>query len=95
MDVPARSALVMAVVTPPERAAASSFTVVTRNLASAISPSLGGALLASGWLAAPLVASGVLKIVYDFALLRVFGHVAGIRLAGCTPGGQWSAQNCL
>lgn len=75
MDVPARSALVMAVVTPPERAAASSFTVVTRNLASAISPSLGGALLASGWLAAPLVASGVLKIVYDFALLRVFGHV--------------------
>lgn len=73
MDVPTRSAFVMAVVTPPERAAASSFTVVTRNLASSVSPSLGGALLATGWLAAPLVACGVLKIIYDVALLRVFG----------------------
>jgi len=75
LDVPTRSAFVMAVVTPPERAAASSFTVVTRNLASALSPSLGGAMLAAGWLAAPLIASGLLKITYDIALLRAFGHV--------------------
>jgi len=72
MDVPTRSAFVMAVVTPPERAAAASFTAVPRSLAAALSPSLGGALFAAGWLAAPLAACGVLKIVYDLALLAAF-----------------------
>jgi MFS family permease len=70
MDVPTRTAFVMAVVTPPERAAAASFTTVPRSLAAALSPSLGGALFAAGWLAAPLVACGVLKIAYDLALWR-------------------------
>lgn len=72
MDVPTRSAFVMSVVTPGERAAAASFTAVPRSLASALSPTLGGALLAAGWLAAPLVACGTLKIVYDLALWRAF-----------------------
>jgi len=72
MDVPTRSAYVMAVVTPPERAAAASFTAVPRSLAAALSPTLGGALFATGWLAAPLVACGCLKIAYDFALWRAF-----------------------
>jgi MFS family permease len=72
MDVPTRSAFVMAVVTPPERAAAASFTAVPRSLAAAVSPSLGGALFAAGWLAAPLVACGALKIVYDLLLWRAF-----------------------
>lgn len=72
MDVPTRSAFVMAVVTPPERAAAASYTAVPRSLASALSPSLGGALFAAGWLAAPLVACGMLKITYDLALLFAF-----------------------
>lgn len=75
MDVPTRSAYVMAVVTPPERAAAASFTTVPRSLAAAISPSLGGALFAAGWLAAPLVACGLLKISYDLALLASFHRV--------------------
>jgi MFS family permease len=75
MDVPTRAAYVMAVVTPPERAAASSFTAVPRSLAAALSPSLSGALLSVGWLAAPLVVCGVLKIAYDVALLRVFRDV--------------------
>lgn len=69
MDVPTRSAFVMSVVTPSERTAAASYTAVPRSLASAFSPSLSGALLATGWLAAPLVACGVLKIVYDVTLL--------------------------
>jgi len=77
MDVPARSAFVMAVVTPPERAAAASFTAVPRSLASALSPSLGGALFAAGWLAAPLVACGALKIAYDLALLVAFRRHQG------------------
>ena len=72
MDVPARNAFVMAVVTPPERAAAASFTAVPRSLASALGPTIGASLLASGMLAAPLVACGVLKITYDLLLLAAF-----------------------
>ena len=72
MDVPTRSAFVMAVVTPAERAAAASFTTVPRSLAAAASPAIGGALFAAGWLAMPLVACGVLKIAYDVALWRAF-----------------------
>lgn len=72
MDVPARSAFVMAVVTPAERTAAASFTLVPKSLASAAAPSIGGALFAAGMLAAPLVACGVLKISYDLAIWRAF-----------------------
>jgi MFS family permease len=72
MDVPTRTAYVMAVVTPAERAAAASFTAVPRSLASAASPTLAGALLAGGLLSAPLVICGVLKIAYDLALLVSF-----------------------
>jgi MFS family permease len=74
MDVPARNAFVMKVVTPGERAAAASFTTVPRSLASSVSPSLGGALLAMGSLAAPLLVCGTLKIAYDLTLLFTFRH---------------------
>ncbi len=72
MDVPARSAFVMSVVTPEERAAAASFTLVPKSLASAAAPTIGGALFATGMLAAPLVACGILKISYDLAIWRAF-----------------------
>ena len=75
MDVPARSALVMSVVTPAERAAAASFTAVPRSLASAAGPVIGAGLFAAGMLAAPLVACGVLKIAYDLALWRSFKDI--------------------
>ena len=75
MDVPARSAYVMSVVTPEERPAAASFTAVPRSLASALSPSLTGALFAGGAMAAPLIACGVLKIAYDLALFAAFRRV--------------------
>lgn len=75
MDVPTRTAFVMAVVTPAERSAAASFTAVPRSLASAVSPTLAGAWMAAGWLAAPLFACGVLKIAYDLALLFAFRRV--------------------
>ena len=68
MDVPTRTAYVMSVVTPDERSAAASVTAVPRSLASALSPSLAGALFTAGWLAAPLLACGLLKIGYDLAL---------------------------
>ena len=70
MDVPTRTAYVMAVVTPPERAAAASFTAVPRSLAAAISPTISGALFAAGWTSLPLIACGLLKITYDLALWR-------------------------
>ncbi|MBC7944459.1 MAG: MFS transporter, partial [Burkholderiales bacterium] len=76
MDVPTRSAYVMAVVTPAERPAAASFTAVPRSLAAAVSPALTGALFAAGALSAPLVACGLLKIVYDLALLNAFRKVS-------------------
>jgi len=75
MDVPARGAFVMSVVTPAERPAAASFTAVPRSLASALSPSLTGAMFAAGAMAAPLIACGVLKIAYDLALYAAFRRV--------------------
>jgi MFS family permease len=75
MDVPARGAYVMSVVTPLERPAAASFTAVPRSLASALSPTLAGAMFAAGAMAAPLVACGVLKMVYDLALFAMFRKV--------------------
>lgn len=75
MDVPARSSYVMAVVTPEERTAAASFTAVPRSLAAVASPALAGALLASGHDALPLIICGVVKTVYDLALLWTFRNV--------------------
>lgn len=75
MDVPTRTSYVMAVVTPAERPAAASVTAVPRSLASALSPTLAGALLSSAFPGLPLVACGTLKIVYDLALLFSFRHI--------------------
>jgi MFS family permease len=75
MDVPARSSYVMAVVTPPERAAAASLTALPRSLATAAAPALSGLLIATGNLAWPLILGGALKIVYDLLLLWTFRHV--------------------
>ena len=75
LDVPARSSYVMAVVTPPERAAAASFTAVPRSLAAAASPALAGWLMTMSAFAWPLVIGGALKIVYDLLLLAQFGKI--------------------
>ena len=75
MDVPTRSSYVMAVVTPPERPAAASVTSVPRSLAAAASPAIAGALFEAGFEAWPLIICGVLKILYDLALLWAFRHL--------------------
>ncbi|WP_264715154.1 MFS transporter [Limobrevibacterium gyesilva] len=75
MDVPTRSSYVMAVVEPAERPAAASLTAVPRSLASALSPALAGWALSVSPFGWPLVCAGVLKIVYDLALLRQFQAV--------------------
>ena len=75
MDVPTRSSYVMAVVTPPERAAAAGVTSVPRSLASAISPTISGYLLSLSSFGSPLLIGGILKIAYDLTLLIMFRHV--------------------
>ncbi len=45
------------------------------RLASALSPSLAGALLAMSTFGWPLVICGALKIAYDLALLKMFSAV--------------------
>ena len=75
MDVPARQAFVMAVVTPEERAAAASVTNVPRSLASATTPALAGFLLAHSNIGWPLVIAGTTKAIYDLLLLALFRSV--------------------
>ena len=75
IDVPTRSSYVMAVVTPPERPAAASVMSAPRSLAAAASPVIAGALFAAGYEAWPLIICGVLKILYDIALLWAFQHI--------------------
>jgi hypothetical protein len=48
---------------------------VPRSLAAAASPAIAGALFAAGYEAWPLIICGVLKILYDFALLWAFRHI--------------------
>jgi MFS family permease len=82
MDVPARTSYVMAVVTPPERAAAASLTAVPRSLAAAIGPLIAGQLLAVSSFGWPLVLGGVLKAGYDLLLLAMFRAVRPPEEAG-------------
>jgi MFS family permease len=63
MDVPTRSSYVMAVVSPPERAAAASMTSVPRSLASSLSPLIAGYLLGVSSFGWSLVIAGGVKIV--------------------------------
>ncbi|MGI8792168.1 MAG: MFS transporter [Acidimicrobiales bacterium] len=78
MDVPARQALVMAVVTPAERAAAASVTNVPRSLASATTPALAGLLLSQSHVGWPLVIAGVTKATYDLLLLAMSRRLAPV-----------------
>jgi predicted MFS family arabinose efflux permease len=72
MDVPARQSYVMAVVPPEERAAAATVTNIPRSLATAIAPLPSGAMLAHSSFGWPLICCGVLKAIYDVALLVQF-----------------------
>ena len=75
MDVPTRQSYTMAVVSPEERSAAAGITGIARSVGSSVAPALAGAMLSAGWLSAPFITAGVLKIVYDLALYRSFVQV--------------------
>jgi MFS family permease len=72
MDIPARQSYTMAVVEPDERTAAAGVTGLARSLAQVPGPALASLLLGPFGLAAPLVASGLLKIGYDLTLFAMF-----------------------
>jgi MFS family permease len=97
MDVPARQSYTAAVVSPDERSAAAGLTGVARTTGAALSPVLAGWLLGSPALAGGLfVVSGVLKLLYDGLLYRLFRGVLPPEEAaqragpggphGCLPG---------
>jgi predicted MFS family arabinose efflux permease len=75
MDVPARQAYVVALVPSSERTAAASYTNTARYVVRPLGPLIGGAIMQSIGLAAPFVAAGGLKIVYDLSLLATFRKV--------------------
>jgi MFS family permease len=73
MDVPTRQSYVMAVVPPPERAAAGGITGVARTLGAAVSPSFVGLMFAApSTINLPFFIAGTLKIVYDLLLYSQF-----------------------
>jgi len=75
MDVPARQAFVVALVDPKERTAAAAFTNTARYVARPFGAASAGAMLQSVALAAPFVAAGALKVVYDVAIYVTFRKV--------------------
>jgi len=75
MDVPARQAFVVALVDPEERTAASAFTNTARYVARPFGAAGAGVMLQSVALAAPFVAAGTLKMVYDVAIYLSFRRV--------------------
>ena len=86
MDVPTRQSFVASVVPPHERAAAGGVTNVFRSLGTMVSPALAGLLFAAASASAiPFLLAGGLKIVYDLALLAMFGRdTAGKRIEPAT-----------
>lgn len=75
MDVPARQSLVVSLVSPEERVAASGFTNLTRSLFQVPSPSISGFLLQYVSLSAPFIVGGTIEILYDTALFFRFNGV--------------------
>jgi MFS family permease len=73
MDVPTRQSWTAAAVDPDERSAAAGVTGVARTTGAALSPFLAGLLLGTPGLAgAPFVLAGLLKLIYDGLLYRLF-----------------------
>ncbi|MBL8026684.1 MAG: MFS transporter, partial [Fibrobacteres bacterium] len=76
MDVPTRQAYTLSVVAPDERSAASGVTAIARSIGAALSPSIAGLLIGiPGFITAPFVVAGALKITYDLLLFREFKSV--------------------
>jgi predicted MFS family arabinose efflux permease len=82
MDVAPRTALVLSLVPPEERAAATSVTAVPRALAAAGAPIIAGWMLAASPFGWAVVVGGGLKAGYDVLLLLVGRRLARQRDLG-------------
>ena len=78
MDVPARQAYIMALVSPEERTAAASFTTTARSIAVSASPLVSGFMLSGAMLVLglPILLASLIEICYDATLWKVFRHVS-------------------
>lgn len=74
MDVPPRQSYIVAIVEPEEKPIAASYTNVTRVIATSVGPAISGKLLHLTYFS-PFVFAGVIKIIYDIALLINFSHI--------------------
>jgi MFS family permease len=72
MDVPARQAFIAAMVDPAERTAAAAYTNTARYVGRPAGPACAGLLMQQTALAAPFVAAGVIKVMYDIVLYAAF-----------------------
>jgi MFS family permease len=72
MDVPARTAYVMGIVSPEERSATAGLTQQAKFLGTMLGPVLTGMMFTAGWWNVPFVLGGTLKIAYDLALYQSF-----------------------
>jgi MFS family permease len=75
MDVPTRQSYTMSIVGPEERSAMASASSVASSSGTALGPSAASILWTTGSSTIPFVAGGVIKIVYDLVLWRLFVSV--------------------
>ncbi|HJM52789.1 MAG TPA: MFS transporter [Dehalococcoidia bacterium] len=75
MDVPTRDSYTMAIVGPQERVAMAGINMTGRSLAGTAGPWVATTLWTTISAAAPFVAAGGLKIVYDVSLYFMFRNV--------------------
>ncbi len=95
MDVPARQAFVAAMVRPEEQAAAAAYTNAGRYASRPAGPVVATALMQWASVAAPFVAAGTIKVIYDLAVYATFRAGArglGRRDAGVPGAVQPSAE---
>ena len=75
MDVPTRQSYIIAVVKPEERTLAAGISNLSRNIAWAIAPGIGGTLMKFVSYSAPLWIGPGIKVGYDVLLYREFQHI--------------------
>ena len=81
MDVPARQAMLAALVQPQERTAAAGYTNTARYVGRPAGPALAGVLMQKVWIAAPFVVAGAVKLVYDVVVFVAFRSIPEVRRA--------------
>jgi MFS family permease len=91
MDIPARQSYVMSVVDPSERTATAGVTSLARSAAQAAGPFAAGALLIPLGIGLPILACGVLKLVYDVLLFVAFRSRPAPGEVRATPPGPAAA----